>query len=713
MKKIVCILTVLFVTLIGIGNFFIRDSIFMDFFYKKFDTTISIVAKPEYSSDIIKNMESMAKKYNISFMKEERAIMNGRYEGQVINVYLYLHEAKWFEQSFKNISIIDNSEDDNSFKKVNSIDIATRKDIRINRYSNIDSNLINGDYHLKGKESDIEKFVEELNDENKLYVDVKIVENPIIASDYTQKQFILFITVTFILGLAMLFCLIIYNGTISKELTNSLLLGHKRMHLCIGKIMELMWFPVALSVVIQILILYILVKPDTILGFIFSIKKDITITTLIFVCIFTIEFVLLFVKAKNINVLAYLKGYKKHLNKSLYVFRVLSMIMTMSMVLVCIFGFEEYIHLQGYLETWEKSSNYANIACAWPQSYINDDSKFQEVVVPKLNDLWDKLDEEGGILFLAPNISGNEIPEDEEYLNSMEFRGNYAYINNNYLNLSRIKDVNGKDIEKYELKPNEWIVFVPENIKIRDSDKEMVHKSHVSQSLDKSNLTETYVFVKKDQMVFSFNTNAGIDNAGLENFVLILIDGKEILPDQSIKIPSLVNGNFHPYINNPKKAYDSIKNVITNTHSDAYIVYVNSLYSEVKWNISERRTEAMIYAIGTLLSLIILITILKMDMEAYLYGNGQRIYVSNLLGYKFIDIHKKWIMKNSISYLAAILITTGLMVNLLLYGGGCSLYDLLKSIIICTCCCGICLLLEILKLRKSGTCIVLKLKEGL
>lgn len=37
--------------------------------------------------------------------------------------------------------------------------------------------------------------------------------------------------------------------------------------------MNLMWLPATLSVVIQVLILYILVKPDTFSGFIFSIKK--------------------------------------------------------------------------------------------------------------------------------------------------------------------------------------------------------------------------------------------------------------------------------------------------------------------------------------------------------------------------------------------------------------------------------------------------------
>ena len=50
MKKMVSILIVLFVTVISIGNFFIRDGVFMNFFYKEFDVTVNLVTKPDYSS---------------------------------------------------------------------------------------------------------------------------------------------------------------------------------------------------------------------------------------------------------------------------------------------------------------------------------------------------------------------------------------------------------------------------------------------------------------------------------------------------------------------------------------------------------------------------------------------------------------------------------------------------------------------------------------
>ena len=136
------------------------------------------------------------------------------------------------------------------------------------------------------------------------------------------------------------------------------------------------------------------------------------------------------------------------------------------------------------------------------------------------------------------------------------------------------------------------------------------------------------------------------------------------------------------------------------------------MYSEVNWVVNERRIEAMVYAIGVLLSLIILITILKIDMETYFYSNGQRIYVSNLLGYKFVDIHRKQIIKNVSSYLIGILVTIWFIVKSLSYSAGWSLYNLVEAIVICICCCLICFLLETFKLYNSDACIVHKLKEG-
>lgn len=712
MKKMVSILIILSITVISLGNFFIKDSVFMNFFYKKFDTTLSITAKPESAKLSIKSLQRIAKKNNVSFIKEEYAPMNGRYGKQVINVYLYLNEAKWFKSSFGSILITEKENHINAFEKANSVDILTRKEIRIKRFSSIDENIINGDYHLRGSDRDIAKFVNDLNNDIKSKINAEIVNKTIVSSDYTQNQVILYLVSTFILVSALLFCLLIYNGSISKELTISMLLGYKKMILCVKKSIALIWVPIVISIIIQVILLYSLVKPDTTIGFLFSAKKNIAIVLLIGLCICIIELILLSIKINSINLLSFLKGYRKTYRRTSYVFKILSIILTMSMIVISVFGFEEYIHLREHIYTWEKSRNYANIACAWPQSYISEDGKFQELVVPKLNNLWDKLDENGAILFLAPNNSRNGMEEDEEYLKNREFQGNYAYINSNYLNVAKIYDKDGNDIRKYKPNSNEWIIFVPENIRVRDFDKKMVHKTHLSQSIDKNNNVETYVKIRAKQRAFTFDTSMGIDKTYFRDMVLILINGKDILPDQTIKLPSLVNGNFHPHIDNPNKAYDSVKDIISNTQSSAYVLYVNSVYSEVNAMLNECKAKAMIYSVGVMLSIIILITILKIDRETYFYSDGKRIYVSRLFGYKFKDIHKSKIMKSITSYLISILVSNLIIMNIILSSGGWNHNNFIVCLLICTSCSLICFIFEMIILGKCDAHIVLRLKEG-
>lgn len=101
------------------------------------------------------------------------------------------------------------------------------------------------------------------------------------------------------------------------------------------------------------------------------------------------------------------------------------------------FGLYDYVTSTSYFDAWEKSKNYANIACAWPWTYVENDDKFEKIVVPKLNNLWDELDSKGAILFFAPNI---QYENDDEYLDKQAFRGRYAYINKNYLELNNLVD---------------------------------------------------------------------------------------------------------------------------------------------------------------------------------------------------------------------------------------------------------------------------------
>lgn len=525
----------------------------------------------------------------------------------------------------------------------------------------------------------------------------------------------------FIIFVTTVFCLIIYNGMLSKELSISILLGYDKLTLAIAKVLNILAIPAIVGLVLTIGIIEYLVAPSDILGFMISMKTILILVAFIIGGLISIEFILIYLKLKGMNVIALLKGYRRSYHRSSFFIKTGSIVMVLYLAIVSILGLADYLSMKQYIPTWERSKNYANIACAWSWSYAKDDDKFHEIVIPKLNNLWNSLDDSGAILFNAPNVRKEGKNDDEEYLNQQPFQGNYAYVNKNYLHIANLLDKDTNKIEQYKIHENEWIVFVPEDVKITEFDKEKIHEDHIFQNIKKQGtIIETYVRLKDNQSVFSFDSGKRIDEAELKNYVLVAVNGKELLPDYGIKLSSLVNGQLHPYVKEPSRGYESLKDIIEETESEPFILYISSVYDDIVSRIDEYKMEASIYVIDLVLSIVILATLLKIDKETYFYNHGQRIDVSRLLGYGFFDIHHKKIIENIVGYIISIItlfmviMVTGVTsyVGQFIPSDGWSMSKLLISLIIGICGSFICFGIEILQLKKSERSIVLRLKEG-
>ena len=68
------------------------------------------------------------------------------------------------------------------------------------------------------------------------------------------------------------------------------------------------------------------------------------------------------------------------------------------------------------------------------------------------------------------------------------------------------------------------------------------------------------------------------------------------------------------------------------------------------FQIGEIRTEAAVNAIAFMLLLLIIAFVVKIDVESYLYHHGRRLDVSYLLGYGFMNVHGKRLLKSGITY---------------------------------------------------------------
>ncbi|MDU5237211.1 MAG: hypothetical protein E6192_06670, partial [Finegoldia magna] len=108
MKKIIGLLTFLLIFVVGLGFFYSKDSRFMEFFIREFSTTVNITTKPQNIGNNIIEIQKIAKKNKISFIKEVYIPKNSLKEKQKINIFIYLDDATWFKKSFKNIDIDEN-----------------------------------------------------------------------------------------------------------------------------------------------------------------------------------------------------------------------------------------------------------------------------------------------------------------------------------------------------------------------------------------------------------------------------------------------------------------------------------------------------------------------------------------------------------------------------------------------------------------------------
>lgn len=718
MKKVIGLLTFLLVFVVGLGFFYSKDSCVMEFFIREFNTTVNITTKPQNIENNIIEIQKIAKKNKISFIKEVYIPKNSLKEKQKINIFIYLDDARWFKKSFKNIDIDENDNGTNKFKNVNKNSLLTSKKIDFIDYSRIENLTFNGDYHIKGTPSNVQKFINELNSRQDLGIDTSVDKSFSVASEITQKQAILYAMLILIIVFALAFSVVIYNSSLSKEISIISLLGHDKLSFCCKKAMNLLKIPILISLIGMFGVLFYLTNPDSIIGFLVAIKQIFILLLLIGILLTLMYFLMLYFRVKNVSTISWLKGYKKRYKTSPAIFKVISLSIVLYLLTVTVFGLNDYLTSTSYFDAWEKSKNYANVACAWPWTYVQNDEKFEEIVAPKLSSLWDELDSKGAILFFAPNI---QYENDDEYLNKQAFKGRYAYINKNYVEINNLVDSQNNPLTTHTPNSDEWIVFVPENITITEFDKQNIRKSHIFNCVNqKDDVSEKYIKIKKKQYVFTFDCQQNIISPDIFNYVLVMVNGKELAPTREIKIPSLVNGKFHPYIPNPNKGYDYLKQAIQKTQSSDYILFVTSVYDEVVEKIEMYKTETTIYFLGFLLSVLILFVTIKIDEESYFYNYGQKIHVSRLLGYDFKSIHKTKILQIIVGFIVSVIICYMIILFTIYFRNfeffeprdGWSLRKLLICLIMSIISVIICFIYEIINVKKNEKSLVRKIKEG-
>lgn len=666
MKKILKILITITLILSSLTYFYYIDSNQAIGKFSDFDKFVNLVNYND--EDIRDDIAKAASDNNINLIKFVKKSRVGRKENMDVDAYLFLSDPSSFNKSHKDLKINEDSNTSNKFDSISSNNLLTKNNIDIKKYEDIDIDNISGDYAISGNQNNVESFIDDL----KAYTDIVQTPDYMSTSEMTMKEFFLILVINLISIFATIFALLIYNRSLVKELSISLLFGYDDKKIAASKSIDLMTIPILIALIIDSALLYSLVSPDSIGGFLIAMKPMYIFILLFALVIFLLEFILLLYKTNHEDILSVLKGQRRISSKFLSIFKIIFAGSLAYLLAITFFSLKDYKDVNEYLSDWDEAKSYANIATGAPWQYVvdEDDYKYKELVAKPTEDLARLLVDRGAVLFLNPyqDIEGLNIDDDmfgEYKLNN----GSFAFINHNYLTKFDILDDKGHALDT-KAKENEWVILVPEDTKLTDQDLEDIKERQISESKKNNDgLIQTFVKIKSNQSLPSMYSQSSIDKAYADNYVYILINEEGLKSEESLLSKGLDNWQLHPYLDKGEESLGDLRELISTTPASKYVLWIETAYDHVDYQVQRYKNETIIYIIASIILICIYWFIVKTDHKNYYLNYGDEAAVKSLFGYPFKDIHKAKIRSMALSYLLALAIYYIVLRLSVMFGG--------------------------------------------
>lgn len=653
MKKIIKFLIAITLILSSLTYFFYVDSNQAIGKFPDFDKFINLVNYED--KDIRKEIEKYALKNNINLVKFDNKIRYDIKDKMDVNAYLFLANYSRFTENHRDLIIKENPKGVNKFECVKENNFLSRNNIDIIKFEDLDIDNISGDYAVSGNNEDLDKFIEDLSD----FADITKTPDYMSVSNITMKEFFLGLVVNFIIIFATLFAIVIYNRSLTKEISVSLLFGYSDIKLALGKTINILMPSFILAIVIDWIIFFKLTNPDSIGGFLLSMNPIYKFVAAFTLVIFILEFFLLFFKTSKEEPILIIKGQRKTSAKLLFPFKMIFAAFICYMFFISIFSAKDYLYVKDYLNDWRFSKYYANISVGLPWQYVidKDQSKYEKLFTKPTTNLAYELIDKGAVIFSNPyekrealNFTDNTFKEYR--LNN----GKFAYINSNYIKKFDILDANGRKISD-DIAKNEWKILVPENIKLNNNDLDYIKRKQLEQTdLNEENLITTFIKIKANQKLAKLDSQAKIDEPFAYDYILILINEDSLRKTDDLLSYFLVNGYLHPYLENKDVSLKELKKFINKNPASKYVLWIESTFNYVNYQVNKYKIEMLIYIFGTILFFVIYSLIIILDKNNYYLNHGEELAVKSLFGYEFKDIHKKKIKDTAISYLFSLII---------------------------------------------------------
>lgn len=643
MKHLLRMVLIIFTTAICLYLTMMIDDDFINIYKGKYDKQINITLTRNTKEELKLILES-AKDKNLILSKITSNFKEDK-EKKTMDIYLYPIDSKWFE---KNISFLEIDKNETTY--------LTRCKVKFKDMKDIETFAISGDYQVAGSNQDIDGFMDELNNYENINV-VHIEKNITSYLDFTTVINIRILLFIFLIMFMM--TMVIYNGKLSKEIAVRSLLGHSEIIFALVSSFKLIIYPIVISTTLIMAILYIWIDKSDIHFFVSSIIEILLFNIILYLLVGIIQTVSVFIRLRKINIVRQLKGYKHNLKYIFSLGKVLTLILASLVLCSSLFSIVDYISLKPHLEDWKEGNKYGSMLCTWSVEYMQDSNKFENQVVPVLDKVWNDIDDNNGVLFFAPNLNMEREKGFNEIDKNEIFQGKYAFINQNYLDKFVILDERKKH-ELENIDEGEWVVLIPENLEIKEEDKARINSNHKWNTANGiAEIRERYIKIKGGQRFITLDSNSRLDEARVEDYILILIKGKELEADRDIKLPSLINGKLHPTIKDSSSESDDgtdIRNIVENNKASEYVKSIENVYDSVEGEINEILLSFIVNLIALIISLLSLLLIIIIERNRYIFFKGQYIDVSLMLGHTFIEIHRKEILSKLKTYIISFIL---------------------------------------------------------
>lgn len=690
-------------------------------FTGRYDSAINLTIVDEISQvDVLESLKEYGNRYNMDIERSITFPGDGKNKKSLTS-YVHINNFDWFNDG---LIMKDGNKFNFNLQKGEFLsNIKTKDKYQVGQISIFDDNsqelyirplgdmrnrVVESTYnlHLNNDNYTVNEIIDIINDEQGAFSVQKDSKAEVYADVNIYYMYGIFIVLFFILFLAMI--LFMYN-IIAKNKSIGLkkLYGYSNFKITSEIFKKDILKPVIISNIISILLITILVYfKNSFAGF----KQYITMFLLVLLAIDFLLLIVLTVIAlifkgkKNIQLL--LKGRRKNILALNILMKIIISTIVILTLLLNINIFDSYRTKNANLQDWDKAKNLGLIGVNFSNLVdISDNIKFYPYAV-KLGDLWNDINDNGGIMAGYAQLFRSDLIEKEKMPPNL---GHGMLINENYLKHNIVKDEYGSRITTVDDDNDTLTVLVPSQFKekeklikdgirfyhlgnydleyysykqkleivegIREDGREIDEFIEYTEK-EYSFLKQKIIYTEDNQKYFTYDMDEidlykddfkeyynEIDNS-IRDSILVVMSNDNL--KEARKYDAVMSGLMKFRFEDYKYPEEGIIPLLEKNELLDGLSYLSTVYDYVADDIKNIGTLLALSIGISIICILIILGLTYQESLAYLYKNSRRISVMKLYGFNFFKRYKSYFIMISIVD-SIIMIISAVLVYVFLY----------------------------------------------